>query len=82
MYFADYCRIESRPDLPLAWRIVHDKPNERFALFHDDSDLKFGRKIDCELACKSLNEATAKGEDIGELSDERFRFLITRYLQW
>ena len=80
MYFADYCRIESRPYLPLAWRILH---GERWAVCHDDySDLTFVRKIDCELACTSLNEAVSEGEDISEMSDERFRFLITRYLQW
>jgi len=85
MYFADYCCVEHEPKWGKSWRICYMDSKlgcDCALLCDDDIDLKFGRKVDCELACKSLNEAESEGEDISEMSDERFRFLITRYLQW
>lgn len=79
MYFAKYCGIEGHPGL--AWRII-DRDDDLALVNEDESEIKFARKIDCELACRSLNEAASAGEDILETSDERFGFLITRYLQW
>lgn len=81
MYFAKYCLLDEYPEFGLGWRIT-DMDDSLTLVNDDDTDIKFARRIDCELACKSLNEAASAGEDILETSDERFGFLLTRYLQW
>lgn len=80
-YTPEYCELAEDPSLGWGWRVNDSFDGMKIVL---GEDFKCLRKIDAEMACKSLNEAEANGEHFEDedLTDERFGYLLTRYFQW
>lgn len=82
MYYAVLCTVTDEPeDAEDRWRVT-DEEDDCVVDKPDGSDLYFASEIDCQLACKSFNDAGMDWGELLELSDEEFGKLVTRYLRW
>ena len=56
-FYADLGLVAVHPEYPQGWRITCMIDGEEWNWSADDRDVRFARKVDCELAIKALADA-------------------------
>lgn len=82
--FAAYGEIEDEPTWSKSWRISVDVDGERLSYHADENkDIRFSRKVDCELAIKALvDNGIVTGEQLLHTPDSVWIPIAMSGLQW